>query len=194
MGKKSIEKKQYILETAHKVFVEKGYRVVTMKDIVEACQISRGGLYLYFDSVKEIFEEVLQKENEEGGEDFLENIPEDASPADMLALFLKVQKKSLLGKKKNLSVAIFEYYFANEIPKNKNELKKQFEEGVVIAERLIASGVEAGEFYCEDPKGTARNLMYVLEGLRVMAGVSGISEQMIDRELLYIMQGLIIEE
>ena len=59
MGDKSEQKREYILEKAHKVFAQKGYRNVTMKDIVEACEISRGGLYLYFGSTEEIFKEIL---------------------------------------------------------------------------------------------------------------------------------------
>ena len=55
MGEKSVQKRQYILETARKVFAEKGFKRVTMKDIVEACDISRGGLYLYFNSTEEVF-------------------------------------------------------------------------------------------------------------------------------------------
>lgn len=65
MGEKSAQKKKYILDTARKVFVEKGYKSVTMKDIVEACGISRGGLYLYFDSTEQILLEILQMEAEE---------------------------------------------------------------------------------------------------------------------------------
>ena len=64
MGEKSVQKRQYILETARKVFAEKGFKRVTMKDIVEACDISRGGLYLYFGSTKEIFLEVLSLKTE----------------------------------------------------------------------------------------------------------------------------------
>lgn len=52
MGEKSTQKRQFILETAKKIFMEKGYKSVTMKDVVEACGISRGGLYLYFGSTK----------------------------------------------------------------------------------------------------------------------------------------------
>ena len=37
MGEKSAHKKQFIVETARQVFVEKGYKDVTMKDIVDAC-------------------------------------------------------------------------------------------------------------------------------------------------------------
>ena len=48
MSEKSVQKKNFIIETAKNVFVEKGYKNVTMKDVIEACDISRGGLYLYF--------------------------------------------------------------------------------------------------------------------------------------------------
>ena len=41
------------------LFVKKGFLRVTMKDIVEACDISRGGLYLYFESTGQIFLEVI---------------------------------------------------------------------------------------------------------------------------------------
>ena len=51
MSEKSVQKRNYIIEKAREVFSQKGYLTVTMKDIVEACEISRGGLYLYFDSI-----------------------------------------------------------------------------------------------------------------------------------------------
>ena len=41
MSDKAARKKQHILDTAKKVFAEKGFKDVTMKDIVEACDISR---------------------------------------------------------------------------------------------------------------------------------------------------------
>ena len=98
MGEKSIQKKKYILETARKVFVEKGYKKVTMKDIVEACDISRGGLYLYFESTAQIFMEVLKMESQEDDDVFGDRISPDASATDILLLFLKEQKKELLRK------------------------------------------------------------------------------------------------
>ena len=61
MGEKSVQKKRYIVEKAREVFVEKGFKKVTMKDIVEACDISRGGLYLYFENTSQIFMEVKRR-------------------------------------------------------------------------------------------------------------------------------------
>lgn len=193
MSDKSVQKKKYILETARKVFQEKGYKQVTMKDIVDACEISRGGLYLYFSSTAEIFEELLKQE-QEAEDAFGEGIPQDATAADVLALFLKEQKKELLSRKNSLTVAIYEYYFENKLPAKRNYLKKQFDIALFVLEKLISEGVSTGEFYCEDPHGAASNMMYVLEGLRVAARTRGITEAAVDKEILYMMSGLITEE
>lgn len=195
MSDKSVQKKKYILETARKVFQEKGYKQVTMKDIVDACEISRGGLYLYFSSTAEIFEELLRLEQEsEAGDTFGEGIPQEATAADVLALFLKEQKRELLSKKNSLTIAIYEYYFENKLPAKQNYLKKQFDIALFVLEKLISEGVSTGEFYCEDPHGAASNMMYVLEGLRVAARTRGITEAAVDKEILYMMSGLITEE
>lgn len=194
MGEKSAQKRKYILETARRVFMDKGYKRVTMKDIVDACEISRGGLYLYFNSTAEIFLEVLKMETEEVDDVFSDSITEDATAADILALFLKEQKKELLRKKDTLTQATYEFYFENELPKKDNILKKQFDSAVKIMEKLIEAGVENGEFYCEDPMGTARNIMFVLEGLKINAQTIGITAETVDREFMYILTALGVEE
>ena len=194
MGEKSLQKKKYILETARKVFMEKGYKNVTMKDIVEACDISRGGLYLYFNSTAEIFREVLHMESEEADDVFSDSIREDATTTEILALFLKEQKKELLSKKDNLAIATYEYYFGEDVPKKDNILKRQIDSAVKIIEKLIETGVENGEFYCEDCRSAARNIMFLLEGLKISAHTIGVTPEMVDRELLFILNGLGVEE
>lgn len=193
MGDKSIQKKQHILDTARKVFAEKGFKNVTMKDIVEACEISRGGLYLYFDSTEQILLEILKMEAQETDDVFTGHISEDDTAADILTLFLKEQKKELLQKKNSLTVAVYEYFFAQELTDKNNMLRKQFDAGVRVLEKLIEAGIASGEFYCEDPKGAATNIMYVLEGMKINAQTFGITEKMVDEQLLYIMQGLVVD-
>lgn len=194
MGEKSIQKKKYILETARKVFMEKGFKKVTMKDIVEACGISRGGLYLYFESTGQIFLEVLKMESQEADDVFSDSITEDATAADILILFLKEQKKELLRRKDTLTQAIYEFYFENNLPKKDNILKKQFDSAVKIIEKLIEAGVENGELLCEDCEGTARNIMFVLEGLKISAQTIGVTSETVDREILFILRSLGVEE
>ena len=174
--------------------MEKGYKNVTMKDIVEACDISRGGLYLYFNSTAEIFREVLHMESEEADDVFSDSIREDATATEILALCLKEQKKELLSKKDNLAIATYEYYFGEDVPKKDNILKRQFDSAVKIIEKLIETGVENGEFYCEDCRSAARNIMFLLEGLKISAHTIGVTPEMVDRELLFILNGLGVEE
>lgn len=196
MGEKSVRKKAFIIKKARGVFAEKGYKDVTMKDIVDACQISRGGLYLYFENTKEIFLEVLNtKDVSEGAEEdvFSKAIEENATSSDILALFLQEQKRELCNKEESLTVATYEFFFANKLPKSENPVKSQFDTAVQIIEKLIADGTQAGEFVCEDPKGAARNIMYVLEGLRIMSLTVGITEKTVNREILYLMKGLLKE-
>ena len=196
MGEKSVQKKQYIVETAKKVFMEKGYKNVTMKDIVEACEISRGGLYLYFDSTAEIFEEVLKMEAEEKDDVFSEQVTEETMITDILLMFLKEQKKELLRRKNNLTAASYEFFFENS--KNKEIRDKyprqRFEQAVETLARLIEEGIGNGEFYDVDPETMARNIMFLVEGMKVSSQTMGITEEMVDRELAYLVQNLVIEE
>ena len=192
MSEKSAQKRKYILEKAREVFAEKGFKNVTMKDIVEACDISRGGLYLYFSSTEEIFLAVLSEEVEEDDDEAITKaLNNDATAGDMLALFLKEQKKEILRKKNSLVLASYEYFSSSDIPVSQNPLRKQFDAGVQIVQALIENGVSSGEFECYNPYGCARNLMYVIEGLKVSSKTIGINEDAVDRELLYILEGLV---
>ncbi|MBU5428773.1 TetR/AcrR family transcriptional regulator [Kineothrix sp. MSJ-39] len=190
MSEKSVQKRNYIIEKAREVFSQKGYLTVTMKDIVEACEISRGGLYLYFDSIKALFLAVLEKEKEESDDELEPALSKATSSADILALFLQEQKKEILKRTGSLKRANYEFYFGNEIPRKENPMRKQFVMSVKIVEKLIKDAVEEGDFVCEDPLGAARNMMYVLEGLKVSAETIGITEETVNREIYYWLKGL----
>ena len=200
MGDKSLRKKQYIIRKAREVFVARGFKDVTMKDIVEECEISRGGLYLYFQNTSDIFMAVLAGEDSNGDEDgaeddvFVKAMKAKASSADILALFMQEQKKELCNTKDNLAIASYEFFFANKIEAKENLLKQQFDAAVAVLEKLIQDGVKDNDLVCDDPKGAARNIMYVLEGLRIMSQTVGISEKEVNKEILYLMKQIIKEE
>ncbi|HKM20738.1 MAG TPA: TetR/AcrR family transcriptional regulator [Lachnospiraceae bacterium] len=194
MGEKSEQKKQFILETARKVFTEKGYKSVTMKDIVDACEISRGGLYLYFDSTEQLFMEVLKIEQADTDDTLEDALSKEATVTDILALFLKEQKKEILRGTNNLSIATYEFFFSKKFPKKENIARKKFELGVKLLSEMIDAGVANGEFFCEDSVAVGKNIMFVIEGLKVAARTIGVSEKTVDEQLLYMIQGLVYEE
>ncbi len=217
MGDKSIRKKQYIIEKAREVFIEKGFLTVTMKDIVEACEISRGGLYLYFPDTETLFLEVLRKEREEGNSEELEKAD---TAVEMLSLFLREQKKEVLQNEKSLIVPLYEYYFylrqkqhaaakeqtqaqgdaaAREVkepaakPEELTE-KERFEMSVKVLEKLIIGGMREGYLACDDPGEEAKNIMFAMEGLKICAVTIGLSEEEVTGQINYLYSHLFIRD
>ncbi len=193
MGDKSARKKQYIIEKAREVFAQRGYKDVTMKDIVDACEISRGGLYLYFGSTRELFLEILKKDQE--GEDlFNGKISEDSTAAEILVLFLVEQKKEILRKRSSLIKATYEFYFQERPEKREDSFKKDFDSSSKVLQRVIEVGVQNGELTCSRPEQAAKSIMLILEGLKVMSLTIGVTAEMIDDQFIYILSTLGVED
>lgn len=187
MGDKSLQKKNLIVSAARDVFFKRGYRAVTMKDIVEACGISRGGLYLYFSSTKELFEAVLVQENKTLQDVLDSSKAKNASPGELMLMYLDEQKKEILKKKDNLAAATYEYMFENKLSDSDMPAKKAFDENVKALEKLIADGVAQEWMVCDDPAMAARNIAYTLEGMKVSAQTIGVSAKTLDGQIEYIM-------
>lgn len=49
------DRKQNVIETAHKLFIEKGYQATSIQDILDGSGISKGTFYNYFPSKGELF-------------------------------------------------------------------------------------------------------------------------------------------
>lgn len=49
----------HILETAYTLFMQSGYKAVTMNDIVKQTGLSKGAFYHYFNSKEQLFENVI---------------------------------------------------------------------------------------------------------------------------------------
>lgn len=55
------QRREEVLTIAAEVFSEKGYRAANITDIVERAGIGRGTFYLYFDSKKDVFLEIIER-------------------------------------------------------------------------------------------------------------------------------------
>ncbi|MCQ2541884.1 MAG: TetR/AcrR family transcriptional regulator [Lachnospiraceae bacterium] len=191
MGNKSIQKKNYIIEKAHHVFVKKGFRSVTMKDIVEACDISRGGLYLYFDSTESIFRAVLEAESAKVDPGLARKLSDKPTNNDILTLFFYEQKKAILERRGSLLVAMYEYSFEQHENKEKTLLSNQMDASVKFLEDILKKGTEAGEFSVDDHRLMAQNIVYTLEGMKLMSRTSFLNEEDVNNQLVLIMKSIL---
>ena len=194
MSEKTDKKRQLILDSAAKVFSDKGYKAVTMKDIVEASDISRGGLYLYFSCVEDIFLAVLDMREKAADEEISGKELANATGGEILLWFLKTQKKEILKRKDSLMLAKYEYAFSCADKKQTSFLKKEMDKAVLVLQNILERGTEGGEFACFDPKNEAKDMMYAIEGMKVVSLTTGTSEKKVDSEFLHMMERIVIED
>lgn len=189
MGKKSDLKQEYILEQAQRVFAQKGFKDVTMKDIVTACNISRGGVYLYFNNTSEIFEAVLKLRTKTEQNLCTGQAEGTLCAEEQMRQFLNAQKRELLNPADSLIIATYEYLFAHSAALNKAEMQNNFNHAGSQLRRIIQSGVDNGEF-STDPDAAAQNIVLLLEGLRISSTVLTLDEEFLEQQIEYILSQL----
>ena len=71
------ETKEYILKTSLMLFLQKSYKDVTMKEIVEKTGLSKGAFYHYFTSKEELYKEIVNLFFSSGAVDY-SKFPKDS--------------------------------------------------------------------------------------------------------------------
>jgi len=191
MLSKSERTRRFILEKSREVFMEKGFQDVTMTDIVDACDISRGGLYRYFKSTRDIFLEILHIEQVETDVE-LSHAAESGLPAPtILESFLQEQKEELLHKEKSLTVAAYEFFFMYKDQLEENMLQRRFNAAEKILSTLIQYGIDRKEFHDVDKHAAAKHIILLLEGVRISSEVMHITEELLDEQFDFIKKMLV---
>lgn len=189
MKTKGSRTKEVIQRESLRLFSKKGYQAVTMKDICEACSLSRGGLYRHYNSAKEIFLEILEQDKENSEELLISSINSKRSPSELLGYFLEEQTDLLGGRKPSLSLAVYEFV------QQHNDLRPFFEnrfrEAVRILTRLIQYGQERGDFKSGHAERKAIHIIMLLEGLKVSNPVISLSPEELNAALADIREMLI---
>ncbi|MGZ0039861.1 TetR/AcrR family transcriptional regulator [Paenibacillus ottowii] len=84
--------KEKIIQSAVRLFMEKGYRATSIQDIADDCSIAKGSLYKFFESKEELFVSIL-KQRQQYMMDEVERIRKMALPrretylAEIMGLF-----------------------------------------------------------------------------------------------------------
>lgn len=184
--KKGDKTKNKILEKSKSLFAAQGYSVVTMKDICELCNLSRGGLYRYFSSTKEIFLELLNKDKDDKGGLLLEYMREGKSALQILEWFFKDRKESLiLGNYKGFSFAVHE--FAKQETEQKEYLKERLHQAKQGLISLFEYGQKQGKFREFDTQSMSLSLLLFLDSLETNAYILDFTEKEIETQLNSIM-------
>lgn len=167
MGIKGDRTKQLICMEAFKLFSEKGYKDVTMKDICEKTGLSRGGLYRHYQSTEQIFLEIIHNLMGNQQNEFTEKMQKGASAIQILTEVLARYEKEMLDRKSSLSVAIYEFFSNPNISKSNNSIARQYLDSKRMWVELIQYGMKRKEFKEVNPEAVYNLIVFSYQGVRM---------------------------
>ena len=148
MAKTKEERRNEIIETAGKLFEEKGYAQTQVQDIVNEIGVAKGLFYYYFKSKDEVMEELADRYADAIIDDVNKLIDKDISTFDKINRIFQIFIDSA-EKKFGIFMGILNV--KNGITHERiffNVGKKM----VPLVTELILSGNDNGECNCSDPK------------------------------------------
>ena len=192
MGRKGVLTKLNIKNQSIKVFAQKGFKNVTMKDICEATNLSRGGLYRYYSDTRQIFTEIINDIMNNQRDEFSESIERRLSAKDILLSVLDRYKSEMQDSQNSLSVAIYEF-FSSESGKDENAMALQYEKSRGMWTKLLQYGIERGEFNVTDIDAVFDLIVFSYQGVRMYGTLVPINAEIPNR-IIDILKKIILKD
>ena len=175
-----------------KLFVKREFKDVTMKDICEATQLSRGGLYLHYGSTRQIFAEIIDDLMGCQEDEFSEKISNNISAKTILTDVLERYEREMKDSQGALSVAIYEF-FSSENASENNALAKQYQKSRVMWRQLLEYGIERGEFNAVDVDAVFDLIVFSYQGVRMYSTLMQIDEE-IPNNIVTMIKKIVLKE
>jgi AcrR family transcriptional regulator len=153
-------RKDEVLQTAARVFHEKGYESTSIQDIAEAIGILKGSLYYYIKSKEDLLYEILKEVHEEA----LANIEQvDELDGDALQKIRFLVASHLTFNAENLTkMGVFFHDFRSLGDERRQEIIKARDYYDALLRRLIEQGQREGTV-CADID--ARDVAFAVTGM-----------------------------
>ena len=189
MNTKKEKTREHILEASYGLFAMKGFNAITMKDICDVTNLSRGGLYSHFSSTKELFEAVLEKLNQKDVMNFHKEIEQGIPAVKILNDALELMEDEMNHPEDSLSLAMYEYAgnVGADVINHFNDI------GEEKWRALIEYGMERGEFKKVNVTEIVHVILYAYQGVRMWSRIVTMTPETIGSIISHIKNQLIME-
>ena len=147
--KKSLQRRNTILNEAEKLFIEEGFEKTTVKDIAEHAGVAKGTFYYYFDTKEDIISALLEKRYRK-----TEKKAKHVMKSTELTSLEKLEKiilRLIFSRRGNFKV--YEFFKIDENAKFMKERNKEFwNKFMPIFTDIVKEGVARGEFETDYPE------------------------------------------
>lgn len=185
--------RQDIRDRAYRLFAEKGFKEVTMKDICERTGLSRGGLYRHYESTEQIFLEIVDAFSDQQKNEVFSRMEKHAPAVVILEELLSKYEREMNDSENSFSLAICEYYSDPAISKEDNAVKRQYEISKATWTALINYGIGTKEFKRVNPESVFHILVFAYQGVRMYSRLMKIDRDIPDQIITEI-KGLLLRE
>lgn len=175
-------KYELILDRARIVFCRQGFASVTMQDIIDECGISRGGIYLYFSSIEQIFKEVVLSRERKKFETIRNSADNSVDFRELFDHYLFTQKTRLLNMDDSLLRAVYEYHFTHKSEEDIAFRDSQVQSVRQTIEALLQLGKKQNYLAHIELEVLRDHIMIMIEGLSVYALLGGLTETNVDEQ------------
>jgi len=156
---------QKIVSEAAKVFNRFGYKKTTMDEIAEQLGKGKSSIYYYFKSKEEIFQAVVEKEAVLLRSEVRKSIEGTSNPKEQIKNYVLTRMK-IYKRVENFNNALKDNVllhmdFVSTIRSSFNKYE------IELVKKILADGVESGEFVIENPDLAAIGIVTALKGLQV---------------------------
>ncbi|MFA4837661.1 MAG: TetR/AcrR family transcriptional regulator [Dehalococcoidia bacterium] len=169
-----VERHAAILQTAERLFGEKGYRGVSIEEIAKGAGVSKGLVLYHFTSKKALLEHVLRDGMHTLMNTLLiklnNNAQSDHSARAKIREAVEVYLNVLKSRPDLLRIAFFEGILGED--EGMKDILANFTEEILLRiDMLVQDGIATGEFRPVDSRIAARLLYGMITGLPIQATI-----------------------
>ncbi len=160
---KTISRKQEIIATATRLFYEKGYTAVSMRDIATAMDIKAASLYNHIKSKQEILSEIILKVAEEFTVGMENVLAENSSAIKKVEKVIELHIDITVNHSEALAALNNDWMHLEEIDlRSFVKMREDYEENF---RSIIKQGIEAGEIKPYHPEVILFSILSTLRTL-----------------------------
>jgi AcrR family transcriptional regulator len=163
-------RREAFVEAAQRLMQSRGWEQMSIQDVLDEVEASRGAFYHYFDSKQALLEAVIQRMVDAG----LGSIQPIVEDPNLPATAKLVQVFGGIGRwktdRKDLILAFLDVWLSDDHAVVREHFRRELAGRFVpLLARIMRQGVEEGSFHVQSPDETARVLMMLLQGVQEAA-------------------------
>jgi AcrR family transcriptional regulator len=162
----STNRRRQIHQAALTCFVRKGYHMATMDDIVAESGLSKGTLYWYFPSKKELFVSLLDDTMVHFGEEWQASIAaSDMGAIEKLKTSLTSFKNEMSSMAPMVNILLEAWALLRHDEEVEQRLREFYLPYVEMMTAIIQDGIDEGVFFVKSPQDSAIVIVTLFDGI-----------------------------